>query len=149
VQVDLASHAIAGTIISEPGHVDLADAPDLELECVSLPHAFNMVPLEPFASRLWLYLNANEKSMFFENAMTPSACHSVPAPAAALARSSHHASHRARRCLFLHVLRSVTRSHPLARAAAADPALVQTCRDWVYSNRFPHKSPGQFDTIFL
>ncbi|MCX6691401.1 MAG: hypothetical protein NTW33_04940 [Methanoregula sp.] len=69
MQVDLASYAIARTIIGKPGDIDFANAPDAELECIPLPHAVDMTPLESSTGRLWLCLNANEKSMFLENTM--------------------------------------------------------------------------------
>ncbi|QQR71635.1 MAG: hypothetical protein IPI71_03810 [Methanolinea sp.] len=34
-------------------------------------------------------------------------------------------------------------------AGPADPALVQTRGDRVRVDRFPHQSPGEFDTTFL
>jgi len=69
VQVDLAIHAIARAVIGKPGDIDLADAPDAELECIALPHAVDMTPLESFTGWLGFCLNPNEKSMFFENTM--------------------------------------------------------------------------------
>jgi hypothetical protein len=72
MQVDFAFHAIARTIFGEPGHIDLADAPDPELEGIALPHAVDMLPLKSFAARLWLCLDANEKSMLFKDTMNRS-----------------------------------------------------------------------------
>jgi hypothetical protein len=69
VQVHLASHTIAGTIIGESGDINLSDAPDPELEGIPLPHAVNMFPLKPFAGGLWFWFDPDEKPVFLEDPM--------------------------------------------------------------------------------
>ena len=69
MQVDLALHAISGTIIGEPGNVNLADTTNPELEGISLPHAVDMSPLKPFTRRLWFGLDPIEEAVFLECAM--------------------------------------------------------------------------------
>jgi hypothetical protein len=69
MQVDLGSHAIAGTIVSEPGYIDLPDTPDPELEGVPLPHAVHMISLEPFARWLRLRFDPDKEAIFLEDAM--------------------------------------------------------------------------------
>lgn len=69
MKVHLASHTIAGTIVGEPGHVDLTDSPDPELEGITLPHAVNMISLEPFAGGLRFGFNPDEKTVFPEDPM--------------------------------------------------------------------------------
>src|SRR5690606_35108129 len=63
------SHAIAGTIVSEPGHVDLTDTPDSKLEGIPLPLAVNMVSLELFDGWLRFWFDPDKKTMFLEDAM--------------------------------------------------------------------------------
>lgn len=72
MEVDFAFHAVAGTIVSESGDIDLSDPSDTELEGISLPHAVNMVTLEPFAGRLRFGFDSDEKSMFLKDAMNRS-----------------------------------------------------------------------------
>ena len=69
MQVDLASHAIARAVIGKAGDVDLANAPDAELECIALPHAVDMTTLESFAGWLGFCFYTNKKSMFLEDTM--------------------------------------------------------------------------------
>lgn len=69
MQVNLAFHAIPGTVIGESGNVDFSDTSDPELEGIALPHAVNMFTLKPFPSWLGFCLDADEKSVFPENAM--------------------------------------------------------------------------------
>jgi len=69
VQVHLASHTVAGTIVGESGHVDLPDTTDSELERIPLPHAVNVTTLEPFPGRLGFGFDPNEKPVFLEITM--------------------------------------------------------------------------------
>lgn len=72
VPVDLAFHAIAGTIIGESGDVDFTNAADPQLEGIPLPHAVDMPALEPFTGRLWFSFDPYEKTLFLENPMNSS-----------------------------------------------------------------------------
>jgi hypothetical protein len=72
VEVDFTFHAIAGTIIGESGDIDLADTPDSELKGIALPHAVNMLTLEPFAGWLWFGFDSDEQSMLLEDTMNSS-----------------------------------------------------------------------------
>ena len=47
MQVDLASHAIARTIIRKAGDIDFANTPDTELEYIALPHAVDVIFVVP------------------------------------------------------------------------------------------------------
>jgi len=72
VEVHFAFHTVTGTIIGESGDIDLANTSDSELEGIALPHAVNMLTLEPFAGRLWFCFDSDEKSVFLENTMNRS-----------------------------------------------------------------------------
>ena len=72
MEVDFTFHAIAGTIVSESGDIDLSNATDSELKSISLPHTVNMLTLEPFAGLLWFCFDSNEKSVFLEDTMNRS-----------------------------------------------------------------------------
>ncbi len=69
MEVDFAFHAVAGTIVGEPGDIDLPDPSDPELEGISLPHAVNMFSLKPFSCGLRFWFDSDEKSMSPEDAM--------------------------------------------------------------------------------
>ena len=69
MEIDFACHAIAGTIVSEPGDIDFSDTPDSELERISLPHAVNMFTLKSFARRLWFGFDTNKESVFLDDSM--------------------------------------------------------------------------------
>lgn len=72
MEVDFAFHTVAGTIVGESSDIDLADTPDLELKGIALPHAVNMLTLEPFAGWLWFCFDSDEKSVFLEDTMNGS-----------------------------------------------------------------------------
>lgn len=72
MEVDFAFHAIAGTIVGESHDIVLSNASDPELKGIALPHAVNMVTLEPFAGRLWFGFDSDEQSMVLEGAMNHS-----------------------------------------------------------------------------
>ena len=69
MKIDLAFHPIPGTVVSKTGDIDLANSPNTKLECITLPHAVNMIPLESFAGWLGFCFYTNEKSMFLEDTM--------------------------------------------------------------------------------
>jgi hypothetical protein len=54
-----------GTIVGESSDIDLADTPDSELKGITLPHAVNMLTLEPFSGGLWFCFDSDEQSMLF------------------------------------------------------------------------------------
>jgi hypothetical protein len=47
VQADLASHAIARTILKKACDIDYANTPDTELEYIALPHAVDVIFVVP------------------------------------------------------------------------------------------------------
>jgi hypothetical protein len=65
VEVDFAFHTVSGTIVGESSDIDLADTPDSELKGITLPHAVNMLTLEPFSGGLWFCFDSDEQSMLF------------------------------------------------------------------------------------
>jgi len=69
VEIDFAFHAVAGTIVSESGDIDLPDTTDPELERIPLPHAVNMFTLKSFARRLRFGFDPNQESVFLEDSM--------------------------------------------------------------------------------
>jgi hypothetical protein len=69
VEIDFTFHAVAGTIVGEPGDIDFSDTTDSELERIALPHAVNMFTLKSFTRRLRFGFDLDEKSVFPENAM--------------------------------------------------------------------------------
>jgi len=72
VKVHCAFHPVTGTIVGESGDIDLANTPDSELKGIALPHAVNMLTLEPFAGRLWFSFDSDENSVFLEDTMNRS-----------------------------------------------------------------------------
>ena len=72
MEVDFAFHAVAGSSVGQSGDIDLADTPDSELKGIALPHAVNMLTLEPFAGRLWFGFDSDEQSMLLEDTMNGS-----------------------------------------------------------------------------
>ena len=66
---DFTCHAVAGTIVGEPGDIDLSDSPDSELERIPLPHAVNMFTLKSFTRWLRFGFDPNKEPVFLEDSM--------------------------------------------------------------------------------
>ena len=68
----LAFHSISSAVISKNSDIDFTDDSNAELECITLPHAVNVTPLESFAGWVGFCLKTNEKSVALENPMNGS-----------------------------------------------------------------------------
>ena len=69
MEVDFAFHAVAGTIIGEPGEIDFSDTSNPKLERITLSHDVNRFTLKSFTHRLRFGFDPNEESVFLEDAM--------------------------------------------------------------------------------
>ena len=65
VEIGFTYHAVAGTMIGEPGGIDFSDTTDSEMGLITLPQAVSRVALKSYTRGLQFGFNLNKEPVFF------------------------------------------------------------------------------------